>query len=193
MEAHRSVERFENGHRAGGELDTPGFARQAALIVAVMAAFLAIATFLSNEAVKEVITGETHRADTSSRLECNQLKIDVAEGNVTTLRVLGEGTHAEAAAAAAALVHERRIEQELVPADHALTEEIRHDEEHVDHYNDKHLLFELAEVGLEVGIVLATVSIIAHRRWLLGGGAAVGSSAPCPPAGRPPLTRSELS
>ena len=33
--------------------------RQAALLVAVMAAFLAVATFLANEAVKEVITGET--------------------------------------------------------------------------------------------------------------------------------------
>ena len=92
MEAHRSVERFEHGHRVGdGELDTPGFARQAALVVAVMAALLAIATFLSNEAVKEVITGETHRADSSSLLESNQLKIDVAAGNATLLRVLGAG------------------------------------------------------------------------------------------------------
>jgi len=51
---------------------------------------------------------------------------------------------------------------------------MHHDEEHVDHYNDKHLLYELAEVALEVGIVLSTVSIIAHRRWLLGSGVAVG-------------------
>jgi hypothetical protein len=175
MAAHRSVERFENSHRGSGELDTPSFARQAALVVAVLAALLAVATFLSNEAVKEVITGETHRSDTSSRLESNQLKIDVAGGNATMLHVLGEGTDAERKAAAAAMLHEQRIEHELVPADHALTEEIHHDEVHVDHYNDKHLLYELAEVALEVGIVLATVSIIAHRRWLLGGGAVVGA------------------
>jgi len=174
MPAHRSVERFENSHRGDGELDTPSFARQAALIVAVMAALLAIATFLSNEAVKEVITGDTHRADTSSRLESNQLKIDVASGNATMLKVLADGPHDEAEATIAAAAHERRIEHELAPADHALVEEMHHDEEHVDHYNDKHLLYELAEVGLEVGIVLATVSIIAHRRWLLGTGAAVG-------------------
>jgi Domain of unknown function (DUF4337) len=173
MTAHRSVERFENSHHKG-ELDTPGFARQAALIVAVMAALLAVATFLSNEAVKEVITGETHRADTSSRLESNQLKIDVADGDTTMLKVLADGPHDEAAAAVAAAAHERRIETELAPADHRLVEEEHHDEEHVDHYNDKHLLYELAEVALEVGIVLATVSIIAHRRWLLGTGAAVG-------------------
>ena len=174
MPAHRSVERFENGHRGGGELDTPGFARQAALIVAVMAALLALATFLSNEAVKEVITGETHRSDTSSRLESNQLKIDVAGGNATMLKVLADGPHDEAVAAVAAAAHERRIEHELAPADRALVEEMHHDEEHVDHYNSKHLLYELAEVALEVGIVLSTVSIIAHRRWLLGSGVAVG-------------------
>jgi hypothetical protein len=174
MEAHRSVERFEHGHRSTGDLDTPGFARQAALVVAVMAALLAVATFLSNEAVKEVITGETHRADTSSRLESNQLKIDVAGGDKEMLEVLADGPRDEAVAAKAAAAHGERIAKELVPADHALTEEIHHNEQHVDHYNDKHLLFELAEVGLEVGIVLSTVSIIAHRRWLLTGGAAVG-------------------
>ncbi len=174
MEAHRSVERFEQGHRTGGELDTPSFARQAALVVAVMAAFLAIATFLSNESVKEVITGETHRADTSSQVESNQLKIDVAEGNKQMLEVLADGPHDEAEAAKAANAHEERIAKELAPADHALTEEMHHDEQHVDDYNSKHLLFELAEVALEVGIVLATVSIIAHRRWLLSSGAAVG-------------------
>jgi hypothetical protein len=169
------MEHFESGHRAtGGELDTPQFARQAALVVAVLAAFLAIATFLSNEAVKEVITGETNRADTSSRLESNQLKIDVAAGAATMLKVLADGPHDEAQAAVAAIAHERRIEKEVVPADEALVEEMHHDEEHVDHYNDKHLLYELAEVALEVGIVLSTVSIIAHRRWLLGSGVGVG-------------------
>ena len=90
------------------------------------------------------------------------------------LRVLADGPHDEAVAAKAAVLHERRIEKELAPADHALVEEEHHDEEHVDHYNDKHLLYELAEVALEVGIVLATVSIIAHRRWLLVTGVAVG-------------------
>jgi hypothetical protein len=175
MEAHRSIERFESGHRVtGGELDTPQFARQAALVVAVLAAFLAIATFLSNEAVKEVITGETNRADTSSRLESNRLKIDVAAGAATMLKVLADGPHDEAQAAIAAIAHEQRIEKEFVPADKALVEEMHHDEEHVDHYNDKHLLYELAEVALEVGIVLSTVSIIAHRRWLLGGGIGIG-------------------
>jgi Domain of unknown function (DUF4337) len=174
MEAHRSIERFESGHRATGDLDAPGFARQAALVVAILAAFLAVATFLSNEAVKEVITGETNRADTSSRLESNRLKIDVAGGAATMLKVLADGPNDEAEGAIAAAAHEHRVAHELVPADAALVEEMHHDEQHVDHYNDKHLLYELAEVALEVGIVLSTVSIIAQRRWLLGSGIGVG-------------------
>src|ERR1700760_1598287 len=125
MEAHRSVERFEQGNRAGGgEPEVPSFSRQAAWVVAVMAALLAIATFLSNESVKEVITGETHRADTSSKLEANQLKIDVAEGGGELLRVLADGPHDERAAAAAAAIHDRRVEKQLVPVDHKLVEEM---------------------------------------------------------------------
>src|ERR1700742_3913065 len=116
MEAHRSVERVGTGHRSHGELDPPGVARQAALVVAVMAALLAIATFLSNEAVKEVITGETHRADVSAKVEDNQLKIDVAEGAATMLRVLADGPRDEAKAAKAAMIHEHLIESKFVPA-----------------------------------------------------------------------------
>src|ERR1700742_5271126 len=102
MPAHRSVERFENSHRDRAERDTPGCARQAALVVAVMAALLAVETFLSNESVKEVITGETHRADTSARLESNQVKTDVAAGDKQMLEVLADGPHDEAEAAKAA-------------------------------------------------------------------------------------------
>ena len=36
--------------------------------------------------------------------------------------------------------------------------------------------YELAAVGLQVGIVLATVSIIARRRWLLAAGGAAATA-----------------
>src|SRR5260370_725669 len=96
-EAHHSFERFEQGHHvASGEGDAgPHYGRNAAMVVAVMAAFLAIATFLSNEAVKEVITGETHRAGASAQLESNTLKIEINKGNATVLKVLGTGSPAE--------------------------------------------------------------------------------------------------
>lgn len=179
MEAHRSYERFEHGHRTAAT-EEPGedrrHGRDAALAVAVMAAFLAIATFLANEAVKEVITGETHRADTSARLQNNLLKIDVVEGNAALLGILGAGGEARHLAAAAAAKHDARVEARLRPADTRLQSQIRAREHETDHANSQHLLYELAEVGLEVGIVLASVSIIARRRWLLAAGGAAATA-----------------
>ena len=146
------------------------------MVVAVMAAFLAVATFLSNEAVKKVITGETHRADASAQLETNRLKIDVSEGDSTLLRVLGTGAPAETEAATAARAHEARIVHELEPADAELKAEVADHEHEVSHANTQHIDYELAEVGLQVGIVLASVSIIARRRWLLGAAGAAASA-----------------
>jgi hypothetical protein len=179
VEAHRSYERFEQGHEVATGGPAPvgeHYGRNAAMVVAVMAAFLAIATFLSNEAVKEVITGETHRAGAAARLESNRVKIDIAEGNSTMLRVLGVGSAQAQQAALEAERHEQRIVGELRPADVHLNEEIAAHEHEVDHANEQHIDYELAEVGLQVGIVLASVSIIARRRWLLGAGGAAATA-----------------
>jgi Domain of unknown function (DUF4337) len=150
--------------------------RQAAFLVAVTAAFLAVATFLANEAVKEVITGETHRADASAVRESNLLKIDIAGGNARLLRLLDVGHRQNQRAVRIAALHRARIEHELQPADTRLTARIQDHKRHVDHANTQHVLYELAEVALEVGIVLASVSIIARRRWLLGVGGAASSA-----------------
>jgi hypothetical protein len=179
MEAHRSYERFEQGHHvaAGGEL--PHHAQLAAVAVAVIACFLAVATFLSNEALKEVITGETHGGTAAARLESNRVKIDIAQGNASLLRVLGAGIPARYRAATKARVHEKRVDDHLRPTDQHLNEEIDAHRSEVDHANSQHLAYELAEVAFEVGIVLASISIIARRRWLLGaaGAAATGGVA----------------
>jgi hypothetical protein len=171
------LERFEQGHRiASGEDPVRIYGRSAAMVVAVMAAFLAVATFLSNEAVKHVITGETHRAETSSRLESNRVKIDVAEGNAVMLRALGQGTAQERRATAEAERHEARVGTELKPTDAKLEAKIDDYAADTDHANTQHIEYELAEVGLQLGIVLATVSIIARRRWLLLAGGAAASA-----------------
>jgi hypothetical protein len=141
-----------------------------------MAAFLAVAAFLANEAVKEVITDETHRADTSAQLQSNRLKIDVIKGNSVLLQILGAGSLMERRAAAEAERHEARIAEELKPVDAHLEAEIRAHEHDVNHANTQHIDYELAEVALQVGIVLASVSIIARRRWLLAVGGAAATA-----------------
>jgi len=176
MEAHRSYERFEQEQHVAGGGELPHHAQLAALTVAVIAALLAEATFFSNEALKEVITGETRGATDHARRESNRVKIDIAKGDAILLRVLGGGTQAQPAAIARAREHEMHVGDGLRPADAHLTEEIEAGRHEVDHANSKHLAFELAEVAFEVGIVLASVSIIARRRWLLGAAGAAATA-----------------
>jgi hypothetical protein len=54
-----------------------------------------------------------------------------------------------------------------------LQESVREHRSEVSDANDKHLRYELAEVLLQIAIVLASVAIIARRRLLLYGGHAV--------------------
>ena len=170
MEAHEAFHRFERVPH--GELDN--LARTAAILVAVLAAFLAIATFLSNEAIKEVITGETRVADTTAVMEANEVKRIIAESNAQILRVVAVGSPLARGASAKAEALDARIEHELAPIDRKLADQINHDQRERDHANDRHLVFEVSTIGFQVGIVLAGISIIVRRRWLLAGGGIAG-------------------
>jgi hypothetical protein len=178
LEGRDALERFFKGNELADEAHEvgPRFGRRAAMVVAVLAGFLAVSTLLSNEAIKEVVTGETRRAETSAKLESNLLKTDVASGNSVLLRTLAAGGPHEARAAAAARLHEGRIERELAPTDRRLNGELVADEQEVSDANTGHLEYELSAVGLQVGIVLASVSIIARRRWLLAAAGASGTA-----------------
>ena len=123
-----------------------------------------------------MITGETHRADASAVRESNLVKIDIAGGNARLVRLLGAGNPRERRVLSIAALHRARIAHELQPVDARLTARIRDDKRKADRANAQHVLYERAEVGLEVGIVHASVSIIAARRWLLGVGGAAASA-----------------
>ena len=169
MEAHESVQRFETV--AHGPLDD--LSRTAALVVAVLAAFLAIATFLSNEAIKEAITGETKKADATAVMEANDVKTIIAESNAQILRVVAVGNPLARAASAKAEALDARVANELAPIDRKLADQIHHYQRERDHANDRHLAFEVSAIGFQVAIVLAGISIIVRRRWLLAGGGIV--------------------
>jgi hypothetical protein len=170
MEAHESFQRFER--IAHGDLDN--LARTAAILVAVLAAFLSIATFLSNEAIKEAITGETKVADTTAVMEANEVKRIIADSNAQILRVVAVGSPLARGASAKAQALDARIENELAPIDRRLADQISLHQRERDHANDRHLVFEVSTIGFQVGIVLAGISIIVRRRWLLAGGGIVG-------------------
>lgn len=171
MEAHEALRRHE--HVLGDGHSRDGLARQAALFVAVIAAFLAVATFMANEAVKETITGETKAADATARLEANETKLTIADGNATLLGVIDVATPKQKADVIRAQARQAQIKRELAPIDGRLTREIESDHADRDHAEDQHLAFELSAVALQIGIVLAGVAILAGRRWLLRAGGLV--------------------
>jgi hypothetical protein len=181
MKAHDAVETFQKvaeGQGAESQAEEiparDAIPVRAAVVVAVLAAFLAIATFLSNESVKAVITGETKAADRSARLETNDVKDLLASSNSTLLRVVGTGNPKEAVAVAKAEALETRIKTQLVPIEGALRAKIATDVEQRNRADSQHVLYELSETALQIGIVLAGISILARRHWLLAGGGLVG-------------------
>src|SRR5947207_1155240 len=144
MRAHEAVETFQKvAERQHADSRAEGIPVRAAVVVAVLAAFLAIATFLSNESVKAVITGETKAADTSARLETNNVKDLVASSNSTLLRVVGTGNPKAAVAVAKAEALETRIRTQLVPIEGVLRAKIATDIEQRNHANNQHVLYEL--------------------------------------------------
>ena len=171
MEAHEALGRVEAMHGGGHHRD--GFASAAGVVVAVMAAFLALATFLANEQVKDVITMETRGADLSAQLEVNDVKSTIAENDAVLIRTVGTGNPK-------ALAHAEKLETrkaaELAPREARLQAQIAHDAAERTNSDQKHLLYEIAEVALQVGIVLAGISILIRRQWLLASGGALGAA-----------------
>lgn len=166
MEAHEAFERFETAHHEGHDTS---FATRAAVVVAIMAGFLAVATFKANEAVKEAIQTQTKLASTHSDIQTSvghqiQLELAYAQLSATAagLQQGGEDLLRQAKK------FDTIANQQVVPEQNKLKEEAKAQNKETEDLNHQHLLFELAEVGLQIGIVLASVSIIARRRWLLG-------------------------
>jgi hypothetical protein len=178
--AKESLEHFESTHHNASEPEDPGHAhlvRNAAVLVAVLAAFLAVATFLAETAMTHVITGETRAADASSRLQANEVKTTVAENDAALLRAIGTGDDAEDQAGEQAAEIEEKLVAHYGPIDKELEHEVHVEQHDRDHAEKQHKLYEFASVLLQIAIVLASISIIARSVWLLRGGGAVGIGA----------------
>jgi hypothetical protein len=176
MEARDAVERFEHGHRAsGGHRGEPSFTMRAALAVAILAGLLAIATFLANDAVKDAIQSETRAANAHSQRNAFETEREVALLDASLAQSLSASSDRGLAAASKdeehALMGEER---KFLAKEKSVQEKVSAAHAELNHANDEHLLYELAVVALQIGIVLASVSIIARRRFLLYGGTVAG-------------------
>jgi hypothetical protein len=178
--ATEALERFEHvrhhgsgDHGGDGDPSTTHLVRNAAITVAILAACLAVATLLATKAMTKVITGETKAADTNAALHANEVKTTIAENDATLFRVIGGDTGERRAAERATELEERLVKQ-YGPIDKALEKKAQEYEVSRDSNEKKHKLYEYSTAGLQIAIVIASISIIARRRWLLQGSWGVG-------------------
>jgi flagellar basal body-associated protein FliL len=174
LAARESFERLEHAGAVPHHLDP--FARTAAIFIAVLAGLLAVATLLSNEAVKESINNQTKSALLQTLVDANEIKVFVGRSDVRELALVARG---EGRDAAEAMRHAARVEQQVAqtygPRDRALTRRASAAEAERQDYDERHVRYELATVALEIAIVFGSVAIITRMRWLLTGGMVGGA------------------
>jgi hypothetical protein len=170
-ESHEALERFEKAHEAG---HGSGLAKTAALTVAIIAAFLAVSTFLGNESVKEAIQGQTKVADQHAQAQTFENENLVYQLQNLLFSTLTNSSDASLAkAATTSLKVFQGNDKEIATEQKALKEKLKDAQKDVKKANDQHLYYEISEVLLQIAIVLASVSIISDRRIMLWGGGAV--------------------
>jgi hypothetical protein len=175
MEAHEALERFEKthgGHGARGADDGGAdLARTAAFMVAVIAAFLAIATFLGNESIKDAIQQQTKQADANAQTATFDTQELIFNSDQLLLGPSVTSSDSGVADQARKELKELSTADKSIPAEKKkLEEQLNEAKKEVKHANDQHLYYEIASVLLQISIVLASVAIIARRRFLLFGG-----------------------
>jgi hypothetical protein len=157
-----------HGH---GDGPHDALSRQAALSVAVVAAFLAIATFLGNESVKDAIQGQTKVSDAHSEQTTFDTQDEIFQSDQALFSVFERASDQGLSATAKAASKALRGTAKKVPAERKRLEEaLKENKNEVAQANKQHRDYELAEVLLQIAIVLASVAIIARRRFLLFGG-----------------------
>jgi Domain of unknown function (DUF4337) len=180
MEAHEAFERFEQTqhqaeHHESDDGGTASFATQAALLVAILAAFLAVATFKANEAVKDAIQEQTKVSDTHFEDQTQlgrQIELELNYALLNAISINSPASAAKQLQNAAGTLNDTA--NKLDPVIKQLDATAKEQAQAVKHQNNQHLLYELAVVGLQIGIVLASVSIIVKRRWLMYTGGVAG-------------------
>jgi hypothetical protein len=172
VETKEVLERTEAAEEAAEQREE--FGRRAAIVVAIMAALLAITSLAGTRAQTEAILAQASASDTYNEYEANSLKRHVNLDDAAQLRILAKGTAAQGDAEAQAASLENDVNQKYQPTQDALLPQAQELEQERDVAEARHRGFESAEAAFQIGIVLASISIVARAKWLLFAGAGLG-------------------
>jgi hypothetical protein len=171
--AHEATERAEHVEEAGHHN------KGVALLIAVLALILALSETLGKSAQTAALTDTVQASDTWAFYQARNIR-------ATTLKTAAEAMKVEAAAmtdqkAAAAQIEawEKQIKRwqsdpEKQEGMKELSEKARHLEERRDHKLEQYHNYEIASAALQIGIVLASASIITSMVILAWFGGALG-------------------
>ena len=172
METRELLEHVEEAEEATSRREE--FGRRAAILVSVLAALLAIASLAGTRASTEAILAQQKASDTYNEYQANSLKRHINLDDASTLRLLtAGGPNADQADTQAAAL-EDAVNTKYQPAQDALLPRAQELEHERDIAEARHRGFQSAEAAFQLAIVLASISIVARSRPLLGAGAVLG-------------------
>jgi uncharacterized protein DUF4337 len=150
------------------------FGRSAAVLVSILAALLAIASLAGTRASTEAILAQQRASDTYNEYQANSLKRHINLDDASALRILAANGPSATEANAQAASLEQAVATKYQPAQDELLPRAQDLERERDAAEARHRGFQSAEAAFQLGIVLASISIIARSRPLLGVGAVLG-------------------
>ena len=172
METRELLEHTERAEKVAERHEN--FGRQAAIVISVMAALLAIASLAGSRASTEAILSQAKASDAYNEYQANSLKRHVNLDDAAQLRILANGTTNQATAESQAATLEQAVADKYQPAQDQLLPVARDLEAERDTAEARHRGFQSSEAAFQLGIVLSSISIVARTRWLLAGGVAMG-------------------
>jgi hypothetical protein len=172
LETREVLEHVERAEVAAERQENAG--RNAAVVVSVMAAMLAIASLAGSRSSTEAILAQAKASDTWNEFQANSLKRHVNLDDAALLRILAAGSPAAAGAEKQAASLEQAVNTKYQPAQDELMPRAQELEHERDLAEARHRGFQTSEAAFQLGIVLSSISIVARARWLLFAGGGLG-------------------
>jgi hypothetical protein len=151
------------------EIEKEFFEKKAAVTVAIMAAVLAIVTMCTGNASSDATSNKTDSVDKWAQYQSKSVKAHVVESEEDVLSVLAPGSVDEAKRTAQ-LAKCKKVLDGLLKDKKDISGEARAFEHAVDVANAQGTRYGYASLLLQIGIVIASVSILVRKNdvWLIG-------------------------
>jgi hypothetical protein len=172
LETREVLEHVEQAEVAAERDEAAG--RNAAVVVSVMAALLAIASLAGSRSSTEAILAQAKASDAWNEFQANSLKRHVNLDDAALVRILATGGPAAAEADKQAAALEQAVRDKYQPAQDELMPKAQDLEHERDLAEARHRGFQSSEAAFQLGIVLSSISIVARAKWLLFAGGGLG-------------------